>query len=213
MPDETSEQPAKTSKVADRPHYVSIVLSIVAVAISCLSWWESSRNRLLNEEINRPVLSIASIDKALGAVEIPESHGSIYSFSVHLKNNGKSTARTVDGDVMVYFDGSSDTACRHIPWDMGPMWKEQLNRPEALPGIEEELFGEITLTPACEKSESLRFQLFTTVTYEDVNSGRQYFQRFANVVRLSPKELRAKPWENFYNHSGTKPEHSPDFPR
>jgi hypothetical protein len=54
------------SKTADKPHHISLVLSILAMIISGFSWWESRSNRLINEEINRPVLSLADIESKYG---------------------------------------------------------------------------------------------------------------------------------------------------
>src|SRR5882672_3019026 len=82
---------------SESPKWIALVLSIFAITISGLGWWESHRNRLINEEINRPIL------KANGFYNsglFSWSGDKIWiSLDLKLKNEGKVTA--VVNDVKV----------------------------------------------------------------------------------------------------------------
>src|SRR5260370_6342869 len=68
--------------------WIPICLSILAIVISSLSWWESHRGRVINEDINRPILTVAPIDvnTDLMSDQIPAT------FVIKLKNGGKAPA-------------------------------------------------------------------------------------------------------------------------
>src|SRR5690349_5939669 len=86
-------------KSADRPHYVAIILSTAAVVISGFSWWEASRNRRLNEDVNRPVFSIVKVDESLSPRPKQDDEGDTFIFTVHIKNIGRSMARILKAEV------------------------------------------------------------------------------------------------------------------
>lgn len=184
------EKPSSTNWWSDPPKLIPIIISVFALCISYLSWQEANRGRIINEEINRPVLSVARMDQDMGTIIIPGSGGTVYSFYVDLKNTGKSTAKILKADVDPRLSHQTDT-CKMLPFDEGAL-EDLLNSGDILPGIEEKLFGHALLTPACEKSEILRFELSITVTYSDVASGREYFQVYSERVDVSPSELRKK---------------------
>jgi hypothetical protein len=85
----TEEKEIVKVKTADKPHYVSIILSIAAVIISCFSWWESHSSRLINESSNRALVHVVS----LKPVKNPDLSGTTYLLVV--KNFGKSNALNV----------------------------------------------------------------------------------------------------------------------
>lgn len=184
----TPEKPK--AKTADKPHHLSLVLSIGAIIISSLSWWEGHQNRIINEEINRPVLSIARTDQDVGSVFIPNSGGSVYSFYVDVKNIGKATATILKANVEPRILYPTDT-CNRIPYDTNGM-DDVLNRDEVLPGMEKTLFGEVILPKACEQLQVLKFQQSVTITYRDVATGREYYQGFVSSIEISPVELKKK---------------------
>src|SRR6266403_1609915 len=49
-------------KIGDRPHLWTVALSTAAIVISVLSYFESHRSRLLNEELNRPLVRALSAE-------------------------------------------------------------------------------------------------------------------------------------------------------
>lgn len=80
---------------SESPKWIALTLSVIAVTISCLSWWESHRVRVLNEAVNRPVLVIA--DGTNGArvagIRVDDTESPLYAaFSTTLHNSGKVTA-------------------------------------------------------------------------------------------------------------------------
>jgi hypothetical protein len=78
-------------KLADHPHWWTITLSMIAVVVSSLSYWESHRVRVLNEQTNRPLVrvgDIALIGPVLGRIASDESRLP-NSYSVNLRNSGK----------------------------------------------------------------------------------------------------------------------------
>jgi hypothetical protein len=173
------------SKTADKPHHISFVLSILAIVISGLSWWESHSNRLLNEEINRPVLSLGSIESRYG--ETLRSGETVILFDVGLKNSGKFTAR-IDKYVIESV---------HLNSGLGCLPKSTLGEPiekipsmptwhEILPGQEEHFLGKATISPECAKLPILEFLVDVSVSYVDT-TGKTYLQNFLQHVNMTLK--------------------------
>lgn len=75
------------TKGQDRPHNLSLLLSMVAIIVSGLSFWESHQARKLNYESSVPVIA--------GTVELvePLTAGKQIQFKVTLENLGKTSAR------------------------------------------------------------------------------------------------------------------------
>ena len=48
-------------KTQDVPHYLSLVLSLLAIGISIMGWLQSHASRTLAEEVNRPLLIIEGV--------------------------------------------------------------------------------------------------------------------------------------------------------
>lgn len=63
--------------------WLPILLSLVAVGISSLSWWESHRGRVINEETNRPQLRL----------EEKYANTALEKIGLTLKNVGKTPAK------------------------------------------------------------------------------------------------------------------------
>src|SRR5467141_1485338 len=74
---------------SESPKWIALALSLVAITISGLSWWESHRGRVMNEELNRPVLALS---KEIEIVAHPMTNQSVIGFTASLKNVGKTTA-------------------------------------------------------------------------------------------------------------------------
>jgi hypothetical protein len=108
-PGEQSSQSAKR-KLADHPHYWTIVLSSIALVASGFSYFESHRARLLNEAVNRPLVRVLDVGVGSPALGKTQTVGSRYPNYYHLeiKNSGKSFANAVK---ITYKAQLEDTRC------------------------------------------------------------------------------------------------------
>jgi len=87
VPSNPPQEEAKPAfKIADRPHYVSIVFSIVALLISLMSWWESRSSRVSSQSSNRAVVEAVELEEVMNE----EKYGHQYKITV--KNFGRSPA-------------------------------------------------------------------------------------------------------------------------
>lgn len=86
---------ATTNWWSDPPKLVPILLSSLALCISGLGWWESHRGRLINEEINRPILELENIqfENGKAAPILVIKQRAVLPLSFYIKNSGKSSAR------------------------------------------------------------------------------------------------------------------------
>jgi hypothetical protein len=166
---------------SESPKWLPLVLSLVAIAVSGLSWWESHRNRVINEEVNRPLLSVTTI-----AAEASEPKaGRLYMFfTVKLKNNGKGTANV--SDVII----EPRLALQPNGCEIVPLGKVDNTRFEVLPGFEQSFEYVTSVTLDCKKDARVYFGLRLLITYTDSGSGREYFQTFIEGVGSSTSPPR-----------------------
>lgn len=119
------------------PKLIPIILSSIALIVSGLSWWESHRVRLINEEINRPVLSVSSIQYEASRWESTESKGVRVRFNIKLKNTGKFTAQLYRYEIESYLPSLYSGPCIEFPLGMSAFEFPE----EILPGTEFKLRG------------------------------------------------------------------------
>ena len=77
-------------KAQDAPHFLSFTISIVALVVSAMSWFESHANRNISELVNRPVLVVDKVELIDSSV-YPNS----FDLQVTFANNGKTEAQDV----------------------------------------------------------------------------------------------------------------------
>jgi hypothetical protein len=186
--------------MADRPHHISLALAIIALVVSCLSWWESHQGRIINEEANRPVLSVAGIETDAGATRLWKSPDIPLTVVVRLKNTGRVTARITEAKVEPD-QFASDIVCetrpdpndalgylnrfeRVKPWTYNPR--------EMLVGVEESISGMLVLSRACLEVPLLKIVVTVTVRYVDVASGKEFSQNFDDHIEVYIDQLKAK---------------------
>jgi hypothetical protein len=98
---ENAVEPPATSTIrkkwADHPHGWTIALSLVAIVVSTFSYLESHRSRILNEEVNRPLVRVTGITTIGAVLGNFESDGprQTNSYSLAIRNSGKSFAKDV----------------------------------------------------------------------------------------------------------------------
>src|SRR5580693_6363006 len=84
--DPQSAPAALQKRVADRPHYVSVIMSAFALGISLVSLWEAHYSRIANQSANRAALTA---DEAAISNAVPGSKNRV---DIWFKNAGRSTA-------------------------------------------------------------------------------------------------------------------------
>jgi hypothetical protein len=180
------EKGTSTKWWSDPPKLAPILISLIAIAISCLSWWESRRSRLMNEEINRPLLVLSKMDhhsfssSGIGFGNISTS------FVAVIKNTGKVTALIEDVHVRPSRVRSMGPDCQ-IVYGVTTNLPDVVTQREILPGMEAEYLGVIHVRLVC-SAVDLQYIVNTTLTYTDINSGKSYKQSFTQIVRVSPFE-------------------------
>lgn len=190
-----SSPPTPTHWWSDPPKLTPIVISLIAVTISCLSWYESHRGRMINEEINRPILSLSSIEIESAVYSMPfrdYEDRVILFFTAKVKNVGKSTAVVRRTEITpTFFRESPGTGCKIIP-EIDRITNYNQEKEPILAGAEEEYVGDIQLTLACEQKSSWDFKVEALIDYGDVATGHTYSQTLSKRIEVSPAEEKMK---------------------
>jgi hypothetical protein len=87
----------KERRIADHPHGWTITLSLIAIVVSGLSYYEAHRSLRLNQEVNRPLVRVTAIDAGLPALGDYKTAGDRYpvTYTLHVRNSGKVYADSV----------------------------------------------------------------------------------------------------------------------
>jgi hypothetical protein len=95
-------------RVGDRPHLWTVFLSIAAIVISVLSYTESRRSRMINQEVNRPLVRAVSVNLVGPVMSKEQFHGPKFqnAYTITFRNNGKAFAN----DVHINFKAQIDDA-------------------------------------------------------------------------------------------------------
>jgi hypothetical protein len=153
---------------SESPKWIALVLSVVALIISGLSWWESHRGRVINEAVSRPVLTIkqAYAHQATYGEDRVE-----VGLFVTLRNDGKAGALLTGGVVEPVLMVRRDCDLR--------LMEPAAFTEEILPGQEREFVSLLSLkaSSAC-KDRSLQLDVTLKASYKDSGSGTEYSQTF-----------------------------------
>jgi hypothetical protein len=105
---EPMENQTQKTRFADHPHWWTIILSVVAIVVSGLSFWESYRSRVLNEAVNRPLVRVTGITSTGPVLGNFKSEGlrQENSFSLNIHNSGKAFANDVKVNLKAQVDDS-----------------------------------------------------------------------------------------------------------
>jgi hypothetical protein len=168
-----------------------IFISVLALVISFLSWNDSHRGRLINEEANRPVLTLASIQPSLDTLTNDE--GERISLKVKLKNSGKVTSTVSSLSVLPYLMHSSGSCQLEFAGigKEGIAWTQESI--DIAPGEEQGVLRQFIVSRTC---KVLRFQIDVAIRYVDTN-GREFGQHFDVPLDISIPELRKQYAETF----------------
>ena len=195
MVEETTQKKPKV-KTADRPHYLALFFSIVAILISSLGWWETHRSRLINQEVNRPILSLSpfDIESDIPSMESQDNEDRItVIFKFRIKNVGKSTAIITKAEVnptLVGVGVGAGGKCREVKDEHSATYFQ--NPGAILSGSEEEHIAEIELSLSCDVSSYWVFIVHVNLDYTDGGSVQNYSQQLSQLVRTSPAEEMKK---------------------
>jgi hypothetical protein len=185
---------------SESPKWIALIFSIIAITISGLSWWESRQNRIINQEVNRPILKVAGVSlskdispvvgsfkKETGIIIKGSAFTTTVWFKVKIANVGKSTATLYHVQIESFIPpriGSpfEENTCK----SEHPVFSVGAPGIEMVPGSEESFRGSVNLTKEC---DSLTVYVSCLVTYSDTITARQYFQTLVEEVELSPKKI------------------------
>jgi len=161
--------------------WLPVILSLAAVGISCLSWWESHNARLINEAINRPLLSAEEVDGGKGFPDTELSKNEMYVwFQIKVKNVGKAPALV--SNIRVETLPPFGVTCKLIKSRPSNHFESEI-----LPGFEQTLLHVITTTKDCEQLPAIEFTHSIDVKYSDSGTGREYAQNLFKSANISLK--------------------------
>ncbi len=168
---------------SESPKWIALVLSIIAIVSSTLSWLEARQNRIINQEVNRPFLAVAGSQTA---TSLFKNQSSQTAFKINLKNDGKIqalvtkiTVRLSQGATTV----DSVEGCKIESHDTKPT-PQRLN---ILPGTERAFEFNALFTSLCQHSD-LDVELVIEVNYQEPSLGTEYSQTFTETFEMFTKD-------------------------
>jgi hypothetical protein len=172
-------------KIADRPHYVSIILSIVALSVSLMSWWESRSSRLLNQNSSRAVVYAVELE------EINDEKNYGHDYKIIVKNLGRSPAVNIFTTNTVFYskhrpniDDYPMSGFVEMLDDIPPNYQKEYEIP-FIEGREDENMPEL--------EEDDELYLIGVLDYQDEPSGSRYLQRWCFQLGRNFGEHRVEP--------------------
>jgi hypothetical protein len=157
-------------------------MSSIALVVSSLSWWESHRGRLINEAINRPILTVKITAESI-ASPLKEGSNTIVKslFTTTEINNLGKTSATIDKVIHFrwFFNRDKCTLQTEIPG--APSFDEMLKGREAVPNVASKFVEAFTIPPEC-KEEEVAFSFSGTIYYTDTTTRIPYTQHFFEIV-------------------------------
>jgi|ERR1051325_596033 hypothetical protein len=160
---------------SESPKWIALVLSIFAITISSLSWWESHQARLINQEINRPLLQLDEVKL--------ERSKSFSELTFYLSNIGKSTARVTKVEYLSVARIWNETGPNCFFYG-GPFRGQDFGRPDddLLAGGRDQFHLQVK-EKECEPHEYVLGAFI--VDYINPTTSAAYRQRFEQRLELS----------------------------
>src|SRR5205807_1373522 len=128
---------------SESPKWIALALSVIALTISSLSWWEAHQVKLMNKEINQAIFEA----EELHITSYPTRDHIIANFKVSLKNIGKFTAMVHLADMKPHLVNPAKNCT------IQPDISTYFTGVEILPGTNGTVSQIFILTPSCEKQE------------------------------------------------------------
>lgn len=197
------DKPVATKWWSDPIRWIPIIISAIALTISYLSWQESHRGRRINEEVNRPILTLSSMEVTSGymiRVGPDPDRGFAYHVAVKMKNIGKATAvirryRVIPIFENTYFrkDLESPPKCReYYRGEAGMAFQEPEKVMTIFTGTEQLFSGSTELSLGCEENPTIQFMVRITVEYANAGTDQIFSQEFLERIKANTAELKKK---------------------
>jgi hypothetical protein len=168
---------------AEPAKWLPILLSTVAVFISAFSWLETHRGRVINEDINRPRLSLHSNGHVFGTFGRDSTK---FSYLFFIQNDGKNTAliTSVVGNVRV-LQGPDCGGEPNIKFDWYPELPWQIAGGESV-------FKQVSVTYQCKTDIQPFVSILLSADYSYPGTGTQYTQTAGVIIKPSPEPTPGK---------------------
>ncbi len=162
--------------------WLPIAFSLLAVLISCLSWWEAHRARTLAQDVNRPVLQFDRISCEVQSALRPGETDTVVH--VRVKNVGKATASLDKSDIVFLLPKNLENCT--LSAGFGADYVGGLDGNEILVGFSYTLTEYVSASSGCQKFSSLGVGFLIDVEYSDA-SGASYSQRLRESAQIPLK--------------------------
>ena len=172
-----------------------VLISVVALIISFFGWCDAHRGRLINEEVNRPILTVVSIQPD---GEISNSEFIDIYMRVRLRNSGRVTAG-VNRLAMLPALMHSSGVCMFEFLNIKDGISNTIEKVDIAPGTEEVLSRRFSVLKSC---KMMRFQADVSVGYLDP-SGKEFDQAFTVPVLISMDDLIKQNTDTFTTPTAT----------
>lgn len=168
---------------SDPVKIIPIIISSIALVISFLSWQASRQGMRISAEINRPVLSLTSLqlfdtDFSPDRKILPDN----IVINSRFKNIGKSSASIKETVFEPRLMQGGNDLCSPTVSGLGTVVGGKI----VMPGNEGESLERITIPLECRQVEGWSLILFVSVRYIDVGSGISYTQDFIKQAWIGP---------------------------
>jgi hypothetical protein len=170
---------------AEPAKWLPIGISALALVISFLGWLEAHRGRLINEQVNRPTVTVEITGKSqvlLLREGLPEILKVVY-VTGEIKNLGNMTATITKIDSTLTELGE----CKLDKPVIGERWSgtlfEGLEGTEVVPRLSLTTSERFRIPPQCEEKKILLIA-YGVIYYTDTVSGTPYEQEFIKSVSI-----------------------------
>ena len=174
-------------------------ISLFALLISFLSWREAHRGRLINEAVNRPIVTVETDGKAIASLLKEGSTEIVKTLFVtsEVKNVGKTSA-LINRIEHTITPLSECTQSNKATWERD-IWAQNIEEPfqyfvgkEVVPTVDLKAIQTFSIPPECNgKRISLGSQ--GVVYYTDTVSGIPYVQEFFKYVSVQDPTFAPSP--------------------
>lgn len=161
-------KPKISLKVADKPHYWTIGLSVAALLVSCLSWYESHKGRLISLSSNRAVLYVTDFY----ITDSPDDDDFVAS-NIVVKNLGRSPAQAIRTSFhyLGSYEGIKEEDYKET--EMDQLWFD------LPPGIQKVYgFSASHAKAHMVSNRTVKIYFIGVLSYIDEASGNEYKQRW-----------------------------------
>jgi hypothetical protein len=164
--------------------WLPIGISSLALLISFLSWREAHQGRLLNEAVNRPVVTVDTKGNVIASAIKEGSTETVKMLFVtsEIKNIGKTSAIITKIDHKIKYIGPCELGYDILNSINGAGFEPLVGK-EVVPNLSLRATEGFSIPPGCEKKK-IALGLSGTIQYTDTISGVLYVQDFFKYVSV-----------------------------